>query len=615
MACWIGTFHSIIDRAIKAASLSWLVGILMTDAAAAPATTQDSAGVKNRRDAVELFSEMAVAVGLDFVHFNGMSGERYMLETMGAGGALFDYDNDGDLDIYLVQGRMLGEGKTLADAWFPPRPGQVLADRLYRNDLVIQKDGTRTLRFTDVTAASGISATGYGMGVAAGDFDNDGWVDLYVTHDGSNQLWHNNGNGTFADVTKKAAVDDRRWSVSAAFLDFDRDGWLDLFVGNYVDFTVANHKPCYSPTSAKDYCSPLIYTPVPSALFRNRGNGTFENVAGKAGIIQEFGGALGVVTADFNGDGWVDLYVANDGRPNQLWINQKDGTFQDEAFLSGTAVNMDGAAEASMGVDAADFDNDGDEDLFMTHILEETNTIYVNDGKGWFQDRSVATGLAAASQGYTAFGTAWFDYDNDGWLDLFIANGDVRSIPARVRAGDRYPLDQPNQLLANLGNGRFQEIMSEAGKVFALAEVSRGTAFGDVDNDGDVDVLVTNNNGPVRLLINNVGNRNHWLGLRLVDRSNRDALGARVAVYRSAGAPLWRRARADGSYASANDPRVLVGLGDVNTIRRVRVHWPSGRIEEWIGLTVDRYTTLREGEGKEVTLLPVEVMSEPPDPG
>ncbi len=586
-------------RAIALAFL--LSGLLVTYAGAAPVPAKKNAANKHQPDAVEPFSEMAEAVGIDFVHFNGMSGEFYAPEIAGGGGALFDYDNDGDLDVYLAQGHMLGADKTLADAVLPPRSDQPLTDRLYRNDLRVAEDGTRTLHFTDVTATSGIEETGYGMGVAAGDFNNDGWVDLYVTNFGRNQLLHNQGDGTFADVTEKAGVDDRRWSVSAAFLDFDRDGWLDLFVGNYVDFSLANNKPCYTPNGARDYCSPLSYKSLPDRLFRNRGDGTFEDVSAKARITRNFGGALGVIAADFNNDGWLDLYVANDGLPNQLWINQKDGTFLDDAFLAGAAVNMDGATEASMGVDAADFDSDGDEDLFMTHLLGETNTLYVNDGQGWFEDRSLATGLAAPSKAYTSFGTAWFDYDNDGWLDLFIANGEVKTIPALARAGDVYPLHQPNQLFANLGDGRFREITSQAPKAFAPSEVSRGAAFGDVDNDGDVDILVVNNSGRARLLINHVGNQNHWLGLRLLNRSKRDALGARVAVYRPSGAPLWRRVRADGSYASANDPRVLVGLGAAEAIRSVHVRWPGGQTEQWTDLPVDRYTTLQEGRGKEVS--------------
>ena len=550
------------------------------------------------------FAEIARESGLDFVHFSGISGKFHFSEILGAGGALFDYDRDGDLDVYLVQGHAL---ECVSDsAEFPcPRitdyKGEPPRDRLYRNDLRITKDGAHHIHFTDVTEASGIEATGYGMGVAVGDIDNDGWPDLYLTNYGSNQLLRNRGDGAFEDITQKAQVDEPRWSVSASFLDFDRDGWLDLFVGNYVYFSLDNLEPCYAPAGRQDYCSPLTFRPIPCRLFRNQGDGTFEDVSGRAGISKEDAGALGVVSADFNGDGWPDIYVGNDGRPNQLWFNQKNGTFVNDGFLAGTAVNMDGAAEASMGVDAGDFDNDGDQDLFMTHLLEETNTLYVNDGSGWFQDRSVATGIAVPSQGRTAFGASWIDYNNDGWLDLLIANGDVKIIPKLADKGDPLPYHQPNQLLANLGNGRFRDVSARAGAGFSFSEISRGAAFGDVDNDGDIDVLITNNTGPVRLLRNDT-NGGHWLGLQLVDKAGRDALGARVEVQRDNAPNLWRRARTDGSYASANDPRVLVGLGRSEKVRAVRVHWPSGHTEEWKAtkgeyLTVDRYLTLREGKG------------------
>jgi hypothetical protein len=307
---------------------------------------------------------------------------------------------------------------------------------------------------------------------------------------------------------------------------------------------------------------------------------------------------LGVITSDLDGDAWVDFYVANDGTANQLWVNRRDGTFQDEALMAGVAVNMEGAPEASMGVDAGDFDADGDEDLFISHDFEETNTIYVNDGNGWFEDRTLVTGLAAPSKGYTGFGTAWFDYDNDGWLDIFIANGDVRSPKERARRGERFPLDQPNQLFGNTGKGRFIDLSQQAGAAFALAEVSRGAAFGDIDNDGDIDILITNNSGRTRLMINEVGSRRHWMGLRLINAANHDAHAARVVVYRKDTPPLWRRVRSDGSYASANDPRVVIGLGDDPVTAGIRVYWDSGRIEEWNDIASDRYTVLREGTGK-----------------
>ena len=548
-----------------------------------------------------VFTDETQAVGIDFVHFNGMSGEKYFCEVVGSGGALFDYDNDGDLDLYIVQGNMLGPGKALKDALFPPRVPLPPRDRLYRNDLKVHADGSRNLRFTDVTEASGIEATGYGMGAAVADVDNDGWVDLYVTNFGRNQLFRNNGDGSFreAALPEEAAP---RWSVSAAFLDYDRDGWLDLFVGNYVNFSFSYTKDCFGVTGRVDYCGPLSYEPVPDQLFRNRGDGTFEDVSASSQIARHYNGSLGVVTADFNLDGWIDLYVANDQRPNHLWMNQKNGTFSNEALLAGCAFNKDGQAESSMGVDAADFDNDGDEDLFMTHLLNETNTLYRNDGNGWFEDESSGTRLAPPSVPYTGFGTAFLDYDNDGWLDVLAVNGHVDTLDALAKKNDPYPLHQPNQLFRNLGGGRFEDVTGGAGPVFGVSEVSRGGVFGDVDNDGDTDVLVVNNNGPVRLLINQVGQRLHWLGFRLRDRRlKRDLLGTRVGVFLPGGRTLWRRVRTDGSYASANDSRLLFGLGKETQVLKVRAEWTDGTREEWSGLPVDQYTVLYRGSGTAVT--------------
>jgi hypothetical protein len=546
--------------------------------------------------AADWLTDEAAATGLDFRHWNGMSGALYSAEIMAPGAGFVDYDGDGDLDVFLVQGDILGPGKTWADATFPPPPGAPRTHRLYRNDLA----ETGRLAFTDVTARAGITLEGYGMGVATGDYDNDGDPDLYVTGFRRNHLLRNDGDGTFTDVTAAAGAGDPRWSVSAAFVDFDRDGWLDLYVGNYVEQDLARHEPCRSRNSARDYCTPLVYPPLPDRLLRNRGDGTFEDVTAAAGLAGATGTGLGVVAADLTGDGWPDLYVANDAMANHLWVNQGDGTFVDDAYLAGAAVNMEGAAEASMGVDAADFDGDGDEDLFMTHLQGETNTLYVNDGTGWFEDRTLATGLAAPSRPYTAFGTAWIDIDNDGWLDLYTANGDITFIRALMEADDPFPLHQPNQLFRNRGDGTFEDVSDRAGAVMALSEVSRGAAFGDVDNDGDMDILVANNNAPVRLLINRLGSGEAggaWLGLRLVDRRGLEAVGARVELLREGRPALWRRARTDGSYASANDPRVLIGLGADDGPQRVRVHWPDGTVEAFDGLTPGAYATLRQGEG------------------
>lgn len=554
------------------------------------------------------FSEQAEQTGLRFWHLNGMSGQFYFPEMIPGGAGVLDYDDDGDLDVYLVQGRMLGNGVELDQALVPPqgtfRPG----GRLFRNDLQIRDDGTASLRFTDVTDESGITALGYGMGVATGDVNNDGCVDLYLTSFGANQLFRNNCDGTFTDVSRESGADDRGWGVSASFLDYDRDGWLDLYVGNYLEYQIDADRQCTGLTGRRDYCTPDVYLPQADRLYRNVGDGTFVDRTAAALVGADYGPALGVSTADFDGDGWVDIYVTNDGKDNLLWMNQGDGTLRHVGLMSGAALSGDGTAEGSMGVDAGDFDNDGDEDLFMTHLPAEGNNLYVNDGSGIFEDVSARVGLGPMSLGHTGFGAAWFDADNDGWLDILTFNGAIEAIEGRE--ADPFPYDERNLLFRNLGNGRFEDVTAQGGPVFELSEVSRGAAFGDLDNDGDTDVVMTNNSGPARLLINDIGNRHHWLGLRLRGRgpsfdtgtaqpTGRDALGARVEVIRSDGSSLWRRVRSDGSYASANDPRILVGLGESVAPVQVRVNWPAGRVETWTDVEVDQYTTLTEGQGLE----------------
>jgi hypothetical protein len=348
----------------------------------------------------------------------------------------------------------------------------------------------------------------------------------------------------------------------------------------------------------RDYCPPRAYGGVPDRLYHNAGGGKFVDVSAKALAGGKFGPALGVSTADFNGDGWIDIFVANDGTENLLWINQRNGTFKDTALLAGAAVNELGKPEASMGVDAGDFDNDGDEDLFFTNLTGEGADLLVNDGTGNFQDVSARSGLGPATFPFTGFGTAWFDFDNDGLLDLLTVNGRVA---LEGRANGPFPYDQRKQLLRNVGEGHFEDVTERAGAVFRLSEVGRGAAFGDIDNDGDIDVVVGNDNGPLRLLINNIGNRNHWVGVRLVGAGGRDMLGARVAVMRGGHPMLWRRARADGSYGSANDPRVVAGLGSSTGLRALVVQWPDGRVEEWDNVAIDRYSTVEEGTGKPAT--------------
>jgi hypothetical protein len=390
-------------------------------------------------------------------------------------------------------------------------------------------------------------------------------------------------------------VADRRWSTSATFFDYDRDGWLDLFVANYVDFRADLDRECFSAASARDYCNPAAYAPVPGRLLHNNGDGTFADVSVRSGIGRASARGLGVLAADLNDDGWTDLYVANDGDPNQLWLNERgSGTFRDAALLGGVALSRFGQPQGSMGVDLGDVDHDGDEDLFVTNLDNEGNALYVNQGQGLFEERTVEAGLFAL--GFTGFGTRFVDYDGDGSLDLVVANGAVRHLGVQVRQGDPYPLRQRNQLFRNGGRGTFTDVTGRSGPAFATLEVGRGTAAGDVDNDGDVDLVVFNNRGPARLLLNAIGSRQHWLGVRVVEtRHRRDGYGARVELLRRGSRAILRRVHTDGSYLTASDPRVLVGLGTDAAPQTIRVRWEGGQVEEFRGLAADRYWIVEQG--------------------
>ena len=543
-------------------------------------------GLDQVASAPPLFTEIAEETGLRFTHLNGATGQYYMAEQMGAGAALLDYDNDGDLDVFLVQSGTLGQAGANGGA----------TSRLFRNDLKVLPDGRRTLHFEDVTERAGLGWSGYGMGAAVADYDNDGDLDLFVTAFGPEALFRNNADGTFTDVTAAAGVSDPLWSTSASFFDYDRDGDLDLFVANYLDFTLTDNKRCADSVGARDYCGPRAYRPVPDRLYRNEGNGRFTNVSEAAGILKADGAGLGTVAGDFNGDGWLDLYVANDATPNQLWINRRNGTFADEGMLAGVALNAAGNPEGSMGIASGDIDADGDEDLFITNIIGETFALYENDGRGSFDDARVRWAVSGPTARFTGFGTDWIDFDNDGWLDLFIANGAVNVIEAQ--RGQPVPFRMRNLLLRNTGARRFEDVSSLGGPAFAREETGRGAAFGDVDNDGDTDVVVTNNGGPARLFLNQSAGA-HWLQLRLQQESgNRHGFGAWVGVERGKRPTLWRRVRSDGSYASASDFRVQVGLGADARADAVVVQWPDGTRERWTGVGVDRLLTLRRGTGQ-----------------
>ncbi|MEM1179024.1 MAG: CRTAC1 family protein [Acidobacteriota bacterium] len=545
-----------------------------------------------------IFLERAAELGIDFRHWNGMTGDFVYAELMGSGVALFDYDNDGDLDVFTNQGHLLGKDKTPEDAFFPPPEGPSI-DRLFRNEMTPGEP--ESLRFTDVTEAAGLRLDGYSMGVATGDIDNDGDIDLYVTEwEGGNRLLRNNGDGTFDDITATAGTADPRWTVAAAFFDADADGLLDLYVGNYLNFSLELNQVCVNEIGLREYCGPIAFKPVPDAFFRNRGDGRFEDATGDFNFLQPAAPVLGVVVGDWNVDGRPDLYLANDEYPNNLLIQQEDGRYTDEARFAGAAMNAEGHAEAGMGVTAGDVDNDGDEDLFVTHLDEETNTLYEAEPGALFADRTAVTGLGAASFNTTGFGTHFFDYDNDGRLDLFVANGAVQGIRERVAAGEKFPLAQTNQLFRNLGNKRFEETTAAGGPVFDLEEVSRGAGFGDLDNDGDTDIVLHNNAGPLRLMVNQVGQDAAWLGLRLIGQYGRDAIGAQVFLERPGDAQM-RQVRTEGSYASANDPRLLFGLGDATEPAQIRVRWPDGIFESWSALDLGEYHTLRRGDGTPTT--------------
>jgi len=536
-----------------------------------------------------LFVEAADSTGLVFTHANGATGQYYMAEQMGAGAALFDYDNDGDLDVYMIQG---GPIEATSAASRPP-------SRLFRNDLEIKSDGNRTIKFTDVTERAGVGWREYGMGAAVGDYDNDGDLDLFLTSFGPEALFRNNGDGTFTDVTREAGVSDPLWSTSAAFLDYDRDGDLDLFVANYLDFSLADNKICTDSVGSRDYCSPRTYRPVPDRLYRNEGSGRFTDVTQTAGIIKAYGAGLGVSVGDYNSDGWLDLYVANDATPNQLWLNQHDGTFVDEGPISGAAVNAAGNPEGSMGIASGDPDADGDEDLLVTNIIGETFVFYENDGKGNFEDVRTRWALAQPTAAFTGFGTDFFDYDNDGWLDVFITNGAVNVIESQ--RGQPNPFRMKDQLFRNTGKGRFTDASASAGPAFQRPEVGRGAAFGDIDNDGDIDIVTTRNGGPASLLVNQSAGGNHWLTIRLAQAAaNRFGLGAWIGVERKNQPTLWRRVKTDGSYLVANDIRVHFGLGASPAIDAVLLQWADGHREQWMHVRSDRLIMLNRGEGREV---------------
>lgn len=512
------------------------------------------------------FEETARRAGIDFTHTRGFTVRHWFPEIMGGGGCWIDYDGDGDLDLYVVQSGDLQPGNRANTP-----------NRLFRNEA----DGS----FLDVTDAAGVGDRGYGMGCAVGDYDGDGTPDLYVTNFGPNTLYRNRGDGSFVDATTAAGVGHSGWGTSAAFVDYDRDGRLDLFVVNYVNWTPAAEIECFGGGNERTYCNPSQYNaPAMDVLYRNRGDGTFADATEASGIGRAFGNGLGVAPGDFDGDGRIDLYVANDDNPNQLWINRGDGTFEDEALLAGAALNATGEAEAGMGVIAIDIDDSDTLDLFVTHLRDETNTLYLNRGS-LFDDATATAGLAAPSVGFTGFGTAFADFDHDGELDLFVANGRVGRTAAPLVADDPYA--EPNQLFRGLGGGRFEEVLPRGGTREPLIDNSRAAAFGDYDGDGAVDVAVVNNGGPLRLLRNRAAAGGSWVRVRLRHADGSDALGARLRL-RAAGRDRWRQVETAYSYCAANEPAVHLGLGDADRLDELLITWPDGRRSTFSDLPVNR---------------------------
>jgi len=521
------------------------------------------------------FSEEASSRGIAFEHDSGHRGEHLFPECLVGGCALVDVDGDGDLDAYLVQSGLIEPGAG------EERP----ANRLFLND--------GAGNFTDVTESSGAGDLGYGMGVAAGDYDNDGDMDLYVTNLGRNALLQNNGSGVFEDATEEAGVGDERWGSSAGFLDYDNDGDLDLFVVNYVQWSLRNEIKCFARSGEPDYCSPKNYeAPAPDTLYRNDGDGTFTDVSEQAGLRVGFGNGLGIVCADFDLDGFTDVFIANDGTPDQLWHNLGDGRFEDIGMLAGCAIDMNGQPKAGMGTDVIDLDHDLDPDLLVVNLAGETDSFYRNEGD-YFADDTVLVGLGVVSRPFTRFGVSFVDFDHDGWVDLFEANGRVMRQP--VDYSDD-PYAEPNVLFRGGPSGRFEEVEPRGGTASPVIASARGAAFGDIDGDLDVDILICNKDGPAHLLVNKIAKPDSSAVLRVLDAHGRDAYHA-VVEARVGDRLVRREVRSAYSYCSANDPRVYLGLGEEGSAE-TRVRWIDGAWEDFGPVKAGSSRVLRKGEGR-----------------
>lgn len=522
------------------------------------------------------FADVTTAAGLAFTHDNGAFGRKYYPERMGAGAAFFDANGDGWLDLFLVNGSPLPGHPAPA-----PQPS-----RFYLN----RGDGS----FADRTSGSGLERIGYGMGAAAGDIDNDGDVDLYVTRIGQSSLYLNRGDGTFTEVAEESGVTSPGYSTSAAFLDYDRDGLLDLYVCRYIPWaSPKDDHVCHSPTGERQYCSVHVYPGLEHRLFRNRGRARFEDVTRRAGLAGTVGRGLAVVCGDYDRDGDADIFVANDETANFLWRNSGSGKFTEAAAEVGFAYNENGIATAGMGLDLADADGNGWDDVIESDFQGQRKTLYIADGQGFFVANAGNKGPGDMTLQRLGFGIGFLDFDLDSWPDIFIANGHVND--EIEKTDPTAPYQQTAQLFRNLGEARFEDASARLGPYGKLPRVGRGTAFGDYDNDGDTDLLIANNGQPAALLRNEDPHRHHWIGLRCVGtKSNRSALGARITIT-AAGRTQSREVRTTASYLSSNDPRVLFGLGTARQVERLEVRWPSGATQQWEHLSADRYLTLKEG--------------------